>query len=72
MAGNIRKSVFLRTGPRFNASCVPISLSSDVAFPWVSEIRYLGVLIVRSRLLKCSLNQAKNSFIAQAILFLEK
>ena len=31
-------------------------------FSWVSELRYLGVLIVRSRVFKFSLVYAKRSF----------
>jgi len=30
--------------------------------PWVADIRYLGIHIVRSRLFKCSLDMVKRSF----------
>jgi len=36
-----------------------ISLSNDVEFQWVNEVRYLGVFIVHIRLLQCSLDHAK-------------
>ena len=33
-----------------------------MALPWVEEIRYLGIFMVRSRTFKCSLDHAKRSF----------
>ena len=60
-----KKSVCMRIGPMHNASCLPISLSNDVEFQWVNEVRYLDVFIVRPRLFNCSLDHAKNRFIVQ-------
>jgi len=56
-----RKSCCLRVGPRNNASCLSVSLSADIDIPWVSETRYLGIFIMRSRTFKCSLKRAKKS-----------
>jgi len=30
--------------------------------PWVNELRYLGIYIVRLRIFKCSLDYAKRSY----------
>ena len=65
MAINTRKSVCMCIGPMHNVSCLPISLSNDVEFLWVNEVRYIGAFIVRARLFKCSLDNAKNHFIVQ-------
>ena len=62
MVINTRKSCSLRIGPRNNVSCLPVSLSTGTVIPWVSEMRYLGIFIVRSRVFKCSLEYAKKSF----------
>jgi len=62
MVVNTRKSCCLRIGPRNNASCLPVSLSSGTVISWVNEMRYLEIFIVRSRKVKCSLEHAKKSF----------
>jgi len=63
MVINTRKSCCLRIEPRNNAYCLPPSLSNGIVIvPWVAEIRYLGIFIVRSRIFKCSLEYAKKSF----------
>ena len=54
--------LFIRIGPRNNASCLPVSLSAGTVISWVNEMRYLGIFIVRLRIFKCSLNHAKKSF----------
>jgi len=41
-------------------------ISMGAIIPWMDEIRYLGVFIVRSRLFKCLLHHAKKSFYAVA------
>ena len=50
MVINIKKSCCLRIGPRCNVSCANISSQDGRLFSWVSELRYLGVFIVRSRI----------------------
>jgi len=39
--------------------CVPICCLSGVSLPWVDELRYLGIFIIRSRVFKISLDHAK-------------
>jgi len=48
-------------GPRHDIKCASIKINNQ-DLPWVNEIRYLGIYIVRSDKLKCSLDHAKRSF----------
>ena len=66
---NAKKSCCIRIGPRCNISCADLTTTLGAAIPWVDELRYLGVVIRRSRVFKCSLEQAKRSFyrVANAI-----
>lgn len=66
MAVNIKKSCCLRIGARHSAKCAEILTTDGHPLPWVSEIRYLGVYIVRSQSFKCSVNYAKASFYSAA------
>jgi len=59
---NIKKSCCLRIDPRCDVSCANISSQDCRLLSWVSELRYLGVFIVRSRVFKFSLVYAKRSF----------
>ena len=59
---NTKKSCCMRIGPRFDANCAPIVTSNGGILPWVSEIRYLGIYIVKSRKFKCSLDYAKRAY----------
>jgi len=59
---NFRKSCCLRIGPRCDIECCAITSLSGVNLSWVNEMRYLGVYIVKSRNLKCSLDAAKRGF----------
>ena len=59
MSINIQKTCCLRIGPRHNAPCAAISMSSGTAIPRVDKIRYLGVFIARSHVLRCDLDHAK-------------
>ena len=48
-------------------SCADLTTTLGAAIPWVDELHYLGVVVRRSRvfkcsLFKCSLEQAKRSF----------
>jgi len=51
---------------------VPICCLSGVSLPWVDELRYLGIFIIRSRVFKISLDHAKQVFIVLQMLFLDK
>ena len=42
---NAKKSCCLRIGPRFNATCTSIITADGHNLPWVSEMRYLGILL---------------------------
>jgi len=42
--------------------CLTVALSSGAVFPWVDEIRYVGMCIVRCRAFQCSLDHAKKLF----------
>jgi hypothetical protein len=42
--------------------CASIVTISGDSIPWVEEIRYLGIFIVKFRYFKCSLDHAKRSF----------
>ena len=39
-----------------------ITMCDGGELPWVDEIRYLGVFIIRGAKFKCSINKAKRSF----------
>jgi len=52
----------MRIGPRCNISCANISTRDGRTLSWFSELRYLGILIVKSRNFKCSLANAKCNF----------
>jgi len=62
MSINAKKSCCLRVGPRCESVCADIVTSSGLVLPWVNEIRYLGVFIMKSRAFKCSLDFAKRAF----------
>jgi len=59
---NTKKSCCMRIGPRCKAECASIVTLAGVNIPWVDEIRYLGVYIVKFQYFKCSLDHAKRSF----------
>jgi hypothetical protein len=62
MCINVKKSCCIRVGPRHNEKCADITLLSGTPLPWVNELRYLGIFVVRSSYFKCSLDHAKRSF----------
>jgi len=62
MVINNKKSCYICIRPRSNITCAAMSMSTGAIIPWMDEIRYLGVFIVRSWLFKCSLAHAKKSF----------
>jgi len=62
MSINFSKSSCLRIGPRNNVVCATITSSTGSSIPWNSEIRYLGVYLVKFRTVKCSLDAAKRGF----------
>jgi len=62
MSINCKISCCWRIGPRFNVKCNNITTSSGFRLPWVNEIRYLGIYIVKSRSFKCSFDHASRAF----------
>ena len=66
MTINVKKSSCIRIGPRYSARCVCLKTASGITLPWVFEVRYLGTIIISSRLFKCSLSHAKRAFYCAA------
>ena len=62
MAINFKKSCCMRIGARCDTACANVCSITGHVLPWVTELRCLGVFIVRSRNFKCSLDIAKRSF----------
>ena len=63
MSINSKKSCCIGCiGPRCNFNCSSLTTSCGSDLPWVTDIRYLGVHIIQSRLFKCSFDQAKRAF----------
>ena len=58
----LRSKSCLRIGPRNDVVCATIASSIGHSIPWTSEIRYLGVYLVKFRTVKCSLDAAKRGF----------
>jgi len=52
MAVNYRKSGCMRIGPRNNVKCTNIISLDGKLLPWVSDIKYLGINIVSSKMFK--------------------
>ena len=61
MSINSKKSCCIRIGPRCNSKCSNLTTSCGSDLPWVTDINYLGVHIVQSRIFKCSFHHAKKS-----------
>ena len=58
---NSSKSVAMRVGDRFDAACVPLTLSGgDLQF--VKSLKYLGICVVAAKYFKCSLEHVKLKF----------
>ena len=69
---NSKKSCCLRIGSRCDINCSTVTNATGV-ITWVSELRYLGVILVKSRSFKVCLNYAKRSFYQAANdIYLEK
>ena len=64
LALNIKKSVCMRIGPRFNLVKHPvcnISVGNEL-LEWKSEIRFLGVFIVSASVFKCNFQVVRQKF----------
>jgi len=62
MSSNLSKSCCLRIGPRSDVNCASVNSVCGLCLPWVTEMRYFGVYIVRSKSFKCSLDKRKKKF----------
>jgi Reverse transcriptase (RNA-dependent DNA polymerase) len=62
MSINSKKSCCIRIGPRCNSKCSNLTTSCGSDLPWVTDIKYLGVHLVQSRIFKCSFHNAKKAF----------
>jgi len=56
----------MRIGSTADKMCAKITMCDGDELPWVDEIRYLGVFIIRAAKLKCSIDNAKQSFYGAA------
>src|SRR5271163_4574843 len=61
MSINIKKSMCMRIGKRFNADVGNIYLN-DMPIAWATETRYLGIYIVAASSFKVNLHNAKVKF----------
>ena len=61
MTINVKKSMCMRIGKRFDVTTSDISID-DKPIAWVKEIRYLGMYIVAGNTFKCNLHCAKVKF----------
>ena len=59
-----RKSCCMRVLPRCrpNANCANLQISDGQYLPRVSEMRYLGIFIVKPHSFRCSFSHSKQSF----------
>ena len=62
MALNLKKSVCIRFGPRFDAKCAPLVTNSGQQLSWVKSCRYLGVYFLAHRNFKCVFDYAKKAY----------
>jgi len=62
MSINVKKSCCMRIGPRCDTVCSNVVTANGFVLPWVDEIKYLGIVIIKSRTFKCSFVQAKKAF----------
>jgi len=59
---NVKKSMCMRFGPRFNAQCTNLISVNGATLQWVESCRYLGVYFVSGRTFKFSFHIAKVKF----------
>jgi len=62
VAINHKKTHCIRTGARCSVDCANISTCKGHTISWVSEVRYLGIFVIRSSHFKCTFDNAKRSF----------
>src|SRR5664279_4673030 len=62
MTLNVKKSMCMRIGPRYDIECASLTTLHGDHLSWVNCCRYLGVEFTASRHFKCSFSNAKKSF----------
>ena len=62
MSLNVTNSIFMRVGPRFNATCANLTTLGGDMLAWVGICRYLGVYFSSARTCKCCFDNCKASF----------
>ena len=59
---NIRKSMCIRFGHRFDANCAELQSTQGGSLQWVNSCKYLGVYLISGLTFKCSYDNRKSSF----------
>lgn len=59
---NAQKTICVRFGPAFGATCGNLITSNNSLIRWVNSCRYLGIYFVSGRVLRCSYDEAKCKF----------
>ena len=59
---NVKKSMCLRFGARYNVECANLTSVGGGELQWVESCRYLGVYFVSGRSFRCSYHMAKVKF----------
>ena len=62
MSLNVKKSVCMRFGSRFNATCANLKTLGGDLIAWVGICRYLGVYFSSARTFKCCFDNCKARF----------
>ena len=59
---NVTKCAAMRVGPRYKSVCSTLVVAGGVSISWVSEIKYLGVVISQGLFLKVNVHYNKVKF----------
>jgi len=59
---NAAKTVCMRIGSRYNATCASLTLCNGTQLQWVNTCKYLGVYLLGGRNFRCSFDEAKKKF----------
>jgi len=62
MSINFKKTYCIRIGLGYVVNCCNISTAEGRVISWVSEVRSLGVFVVRLRSFKCAYDNTRRSF----------
>jgi len=62
MVINVKKSICIRVGARFDEQCLELKTCNGGSIQWSNSCRYLGVYFLSGRSLRCCLRDAKSRF----------